>query len=188
MYLELQKKYRTLLKNAQINTPLRLAHFWSQLEYESNLKPIAENLNYGAQALRATFPKYFKDLKHAQEYHRQPEKIANYVYANRMGNGNTESGEGWKYRGRGFLQITGKANYEAVQKDTKIKCVDNPDLLLEEVNAMVSAVWFWTKNNLNELADKDYQNGITKVINGGQNGREGRALFLLNYKKIYGIK
>jgi len=88
----------------------------------------------------------------AQTYERKPEMIANRVYANRMGNGNEQSGDGWKYRGRGFLQITGRENYLLLSKDTRIDFLNNPDLLLEEANAMISALWFWQKNNLNSFA------------------------------------
>jgi len=140
--MELHEKYKTLFNKYEINTPLRIAHFMGQLEHESNLKPIAENLNYQVSGLLKTFPKYF-NANNVHEYAKQPEKIANKVYANRIGNGNEQSGEGWKYRGRGFIQITGKENYFRLSNDTDIDFLHNPNLLLEEANAMISALWFW---------------------------------------------
>lgn len=181
----IHEKYKSLLNSYHVNTPLRLAHFLAQTEHESGLKPIAENLNYSASGLLATFGKYFNNSPNeAKKYERQPEKIANRVYANRMGNGNEASGDGWKYRGRGFIQITGKDNYLMLSKDTRIDCLNNPDLLLQEANAMISALWFWNKHKLNELADKDDILGITKKINGGTNGLEHRKKLLEKWKKL----
>jgi len=175
-------KYKMLLNSYGVNTKLRLAHFMAQIEHESGLKPIAENLNYSANGLRKTFKKYFTDLE-AIKYQRKPELIANRVYANRMGNGNEASGDGFKFRGRGFIQITGKNNYILVSKDTHIDFLNNPDLLLIEANAMISALWFWKKNNLNFWADRDDINTITKKINGGYNGLSHRKELLLKYLK-----
>jgi len=176
----LQEKYKTLLESYSVNTPLRQAHFFSQMEHESGLKPIGENLNYGIGGLLSTFSKYFTEDT-AKIYARKPEKIANKVYANRMGNGNEASGDGWKYRGRGFIQITGKNNYIILSKDTKIDFVNNPDLLLTEVNSMISALWYWNKNALNALADENDVKGITRRINGGYNGLEHRKELLAKY-------
>lgn len=176
-------KYKTLLAKNDITTPLRMAHFFSQLDHESNLKPIIENLNYSASGLIRIFRKYFTDLE-AIQFQRQPEKIANRVYANRMGNGNEASGDGWKYRGRGFLQITGKENYQKLSKATGIDFVNNPDLLLQEANSMVAACWFWNTRKLNVLADKDDVRGITKIINGGFNGLPDRILKLKKWKLL----
>lgn len=176
-------KYRTLLNNYGINTPIRLAHFMAQLEHESGLKPISENLNYSAQGLATTFKKYFPTMATANAYARQPEKIANRVYANRMGNGNEQSGDGWKFRGRGFLQITGRENYLLLSKDTRIDFLNNPDLLLEEANAMISALWFWQKNDCNRHADKDDILSLTRKINGGLNGIEHRKELLEKWKR-----
>lgn len=180
--MDLATKYKSLLNSYGINTKLRLAHFFAQIEHESGLKPIAENLNYSANGLRKTFGKYFTDLE-AIKYQRKPELIANRVYANRMGNGNEASGDGFKFRGRGFIQITGKNNYILLSKDTRIDFLNNPDLLLIEANAMISALWFWNKNNLNIWADKDDINTITKKINGGFNGLSHRKELLLKYLK-----
>lgn len=176
--MELAKKYKTLLSNNGINTQKRLAMFFAQLDHESGLKPISENLNYSADGLLKTFPKYFNS-ETAKEYARQPQKIANRVYANRMGNGSESSGDGWKFRGRGFIQITGKNNY--------IACgyANNPDNLLNEVDAMVSAVWFWNQNNLNKFADLGDVKGCTKVINGGLNGLADRENKYIAYIKKF---
>ena len=183
--MELRKKYKTILDKAQINTSNRLSHFFSQLEHESNLKPIQENLNYSAERLLIIFPKYFKSLSTAKEYAKQPQKIANKVYANRMGNGDEASGDGWKYRGRGFIQITGKSNYTQLSKDTGVDYLNNPDKLLNEADSMISAIWYWSKINGNKWADKDDVRTITKLINGGFNGLEHRTQLLEKYKKIF---
>jgi len=184
--MELSTKYKTLLGKYGINTPLRLAHFFSQLAHESNLKPISENLNYSAKGLRQTFGKYFTELE-AIKYQRKPEMIANRVYANRMGNGNEASGDGWKFRGRGFIQLTGKSNYFLLSKDVKIDYLNEPDLLLNESDAMVASLWFWKRNNLNAFADSDDINMITKRVNGGFNGINHRKELLEKYKKTYAI-
>jgi putative chitinase len=181
--MDLAKKYKALLDKYEINTPLRLAHLFAQLEHESNLKPIQENLNYSAEGLLKIFKKYFDD-KTSKEYARQPQKIANRVYANRMGNGDEKSGDGWKYRGRGFIQITGKSNYQSLSKDTGVDYVTNPDKLLTEADSMLSALWFWKKNNLNALADKDDVVGVTRRINGGVLGLAHRQQLLAKYKKV----
>lgn len=183
--LKLSKKYKTLLNKYGVNTPLRLAHFFAQIKHESNLKPISENLNYSAQGLIKTFFKYFQNATIAQEYARKPEKIANRVYANRMRNGDELSGDGWKYRGRGFIQITGKNNYKSLSKDTGIDYISNPDLLLTEADSMISALWYWDKVNANDKADKDDIVSITKAINGGLNGISHRKNNLQYYKTIF---
>lgn len=181
--MKLNEKYKTLFNSYHVNTPLRIANFMAQIEHESGLKPISENLNYSKDGLLKTFPKYFNS-NNANFYARKPELIANKVYCNRMGNGNYESGDGWKYRGRGFIQLTGKSNYLMLAKDTRIDFLNNPDLLLEEANAMIAALWFWGKNNLNLLADNDDINGITKKINGGFNGLEDRKDLLDKWKTL----
>lgn len=184
--MRLDKKYKTLLERYGINTPLRIAHFMSQIEHESGLKPVSENLNYSAKRLVDIFGKYFTGIN-ISLYANNPEKIANRVYANRGGNGNEASGEGWKYRGRGFIQITLKENYFHLQVDTDLLVLKNPDLLLEETNAMLSACWFWKKKGLSSLADKDLIKAITKRINGGYNGIEHRKELLKKWKKELSI-
>lgn len=162
------------MKAYEINTPKRIAAFLAQICHESaTLAVIQENLNYSEQGLLKVFPKYFTaDL--AKKYARNPRLIASRVYASRMGNGNEESQDGWKYRGRGFIQITGKNNYAAFSLDAGDDFVNNPDLLLEPNWTVISAVWFWGKNSLNTLADKDDTLSITKRINGGTHGLEDR--------------
>lgn len=195
--MKLYEKYRTLLSNKGINTPLRLAHFMAQIEHESGLKPISENLNYSKNGLLKTFPKYFtKDtvkidpktkkevfiLGTASTFARKAVRIANRVYANRMGNGLEASGDGYKYRGRGFIQLTGKSNYQSFKNDSGIDVINNPDLLLEEANAMICAIWFWNNKGLNIWADQDDISSVTKKINGGINGLEDRKRLLNKYK------
>jgi putative chitinase len=196
--MNLWEKYKTLFKAYHINTDLRISHFMAQLEHESGgLKPKSENLNYSKEGLLATFGKYFNNSPvEALNYQKQPERIANKVYANRMGNGNEASGDGWKYRGRAFFQLTGKSNYLVLSKDTKIDCYNNPDILLEEANAIISALWYWGKNKLNDLADKDDLDGISDIINLGHHtpkvgdaiGYNHRKELLTKYKKIFNEK
>lgn len=178
----------TVLPKFGIDTPLRKAHFLAQVAHESGgLKYSAENLNYSAQGLRSVFGKYFKTNEIAAAYARQPEKIANKVYADRMGNGNEASGDGWKYRGRGLIQLTGKENYKQFAQDYGVDCVNNPDLLLQPEWALASAGWFWQKRNLSAFADKDDIVMITKRINGGINGLNDRQQYLDSFKRIYQI-
>jgi putative chitinase len=181
--MDLLQKYNTILNKYEINTPLRRAHFMAQIEHESNLKPISENLNYSSDGLLKIFKKYFTK-ETALLYHRKPEKIANKVYSSRMGNGDELSGDGWKYRGRGFIQVTGRNNYSALNKDTGLDVINQPDLLLEEPNALISALWFWKKNNINRLADKDDIMAVSKAINGGFIGLEHRKSLLIKWKRL----
>ena len=161
----------------EINTPKRIAAFIAQCGHESGGFTITtENLNYSAKGLDAVFGKYFKRAgRDANEYAKQPEKIANIVYANRMDNGDTSSGDGWKYRGRGPIQLTGRANYTAFSKDMGVDAVNNPDLLAEDKTvALMAAIWFWNKNKLNQYADSGDIKTLTKRINGGYIGLEDR--------------
>lgn len=177
----------------EINTALRLAHFLAQVNHESNdMRVIEEKLNYSANRLLQVFPKYFKTFDEAKIYEYRPEKIANKVYANRMGNGDEASGDGYKYRGRGLLQLTGKNNYLKFSKwynDSKI-FVDNPDLLLQPQFAVLSAFFYWDIKNLNSyIVDNEYAYNIckalTKKINGGYNGLDDRwQRFKIIYNKI----
>lgn len=175
-------KYKSLFNKYEVNTSLRIAHFMAQIEHESNLKPVSENLNYSKEGLLRVFPKYFSK-ENVEQYAKKPQKIANKVYANRMGNKEEASGDGWKYRGRGFIQLTGYNNYKALSEVTKINYVNDPDLLLTEPDALVAALWFWSSNNLNQLADKDDIVLITKRINGGLNGIDDRNKKLKEWKK-----
>jgi len=168
-------------------SPLRMAHFLAQVAHESaNFKYTEENLNYSSKALLAVFGKYFDEAK-AEEYHRKPEQIANVVYANRMGNGDTDSGEGWKFRGRGYIQLTGKNNYTTFAKFIDDDVVSSPDLVAQKY-PLLSAGWFWMANGLNDLADQgdkeDNVKAITRRVNGGYNGLEDR---IKHFNEFYGL-
>jgi len=189
--MSLQIKYKSLFEKYGLTTKLRIAHFMAQIEHESGLKPVSENLNYSAKRMLEIFKHDFdinrdkwlspKEKEKVLYLLGSPQRIANFVYANQNGNGNEASGEGWKYRGRGFIQITGKINYFQLASDTDLDCLKNPDLLLQEANAMISALWFWNKAGLNKLADKNDLKGITRKINGGYNGLEHRTELLKKY-------
>lgn len=159
-----------------ISTPERQACFLGQCAHESGgFATLKENLNYSAEGLTKVWPKRFPSLEAAQPYHRNPEKIANKVYADRMGNGDEASGEGFKYRGRGLIQLTGKDNYKACGDALGVDLVDDPDLVATPQYAALSAGWFWDKNNLNKFADANDMTGLTKRINGGTHGLDDRV-------------
>lgn len=158
-----------------INTPLRQAAFLAQCAHESgSFTATVENLNYSKEALVKVWPKHFASVAFATAYHRQPEKIANRAYRDRMGNGDEASGDGWRYRGRGFIQLTGKNNYAAYGKAIGVDTVKQPELIEQPLHIVMSAGWFWNTNSLNSLADKEDTLGITKRINGGTHGLEDR--------------
>lgn len=170
-----------------INTDKRIAMFLAQCGHESaGFTRFEENLNYSAEGLRRVFPKYFRDVS-PDDYARQPEKIANRVYSNRMGNGSEETGDGWKFRGRGIIQLTGRKNYSMAASATQMNLLEDPDILKTNVKAMViSAMTFWNSNALNNYADHSDVKGATKKINGGYNGldvREQLYSILLNKLK-----
>ena len=160
-------------------SPARAAHFFAQTAHESgNFTAFSENLNYGAKGLRGIFGKYFPTDAMAKAYERQPQKIANRVYGGRMGNGAEASGDGWKYRGRGALQLTGKANYQAFSDYIKRPDVmANPDLVAGEL-CFESALWFFDKNRLWGICDQGINDAailaLTKRINGGTHGLDDR--------------
>jgi putative chitinase len=160
-------------------SPNRAAHFFAQTAHESgNFKAFSENLNYGAQGLLGIFRKYFPTSALANAYARQPQKIANRVYANRMGNGDEASGDGWKYRGRGALQLTGKSNYQAFADYIgRPDVMTNPDLVAGEL-CFESALWFFDRNKLWGICDQGINDGailaLTKRINGGTHGLDDR--------------
>jgi putative chitinase len=146
----------------------RLPMFLAQIGEESQqFTHFSENLNYSADSLVKVFPKYFPTLDVAMQYERQPEKIANKIYANRMGNGSEDSGDGWKYRGRGAIQITGKYNYQVCAKFLNVDCVGTPDYLSMLPGAVESAMWFWNMRGINKYADLQAVSAVTKLINGG---------------------
>jgi len=160
-----------------INNTVRQAAFLGQCMHESaNFKILQENLNYSANGLKAVWGSRFPSDEIANKYARHPDMIANKVYANRMGNGDEESGDGWKYRGRGLIQCTGKDLYKTLSDALNIDLIADPDLLTEMPYASMSAGWFWNKKGLNALADaKDYKE-MTKRINGGFNGLDDRIV------------
>lgn len=169
----------TLPKFGIADTKLRLAHFFAQVLHESGcMRFDMENLNYSADALRKVFGKYFQTPEDCAACARKPEQIANRVYASRMGNGDEASGDGWRFRGRGLIQLTGRDNYKAFADwvgDPKV--MDDPDLVSSEY-AVHSAVFFWDTRGLNTLADRDDVVGVTKRINGGENGLAHRRELL----------
>ena len=167
--------FQQLLPDYDINTPLRVAHFVAQCAHESgSFNFIEENLNYRAASLMATFKKYFPTLELAQQYERKPEKIANRVYANRMGNGDEASGDGWRYRGRGLIQLTGKDNYTFFAGSLGIPVEEAAAYMSTFEGAAQSACFFWEQNKLNRFADANDVRGLTRAINGGFIGLEDR--------------
>ncbi|MEM6830218.1 MAG: glycoside hydrolase family 19 protein [Bacteroidota bacterium] len=171
-----------------ITSHARCVHFFAQTGHETgDFKRFSENLNYSATALRQVFRKYFPTDEVAQEYERKPERIANRVYADRMGNGAEASGDGWKYRGRGALQLTGKNNYQTFSESiNEPKVLSDPDLVAERY-AFESAVFFFDENNLWPICDEGLDRGtiekLTRRINGGLNGIEHRVELTETYSK-----
>ncbi len=170
----------------EINTPLRLAHFLAQCGHESGgFRVVNENLNYSAKGLMGIFKKYFPSQALAEAYQRKPEKIANKVYASRMGNGDEASGEGFKFRGRGYIQLTGKSNYTSFAKSIGEDVVASPDLVATKY-PLASAAWFFNKNGLHKLADGGATDAvvtqITKRVNGGTIGLADR---IKHFKEYY---
>ena len=175
-----------VISTYKIDTALRLAHFLAQTGHESaQFKAVSENLNYGAKGLRGIFGKYFPTDALAAAYERKPEKIANKVYASRMGNGDEASGDGYKYRGRGYVQLTGKDNYKAFDATVPEDITANPDLVATQY-PLLSAAWFWNKNGLNAIADKGADDAtvtsVTKRVNGGTIGLPDR---IKHFKEYY---
>ena len=172
----------------ELNTPLRLAHFLAQAGHESGeFKVLKENLNYGAKGLRGIFGKYFPTDAKALEYERKPEKIANLVYGGRMGNGPEASGDGYKFCGRGCIQLTGKDNYSAFSAAIGEDCAINPELIATKY-PLASAAWFFHKNGLHKIADEgatiDTVTKITKRVNGGTIGLENRIQHFNEYYSL----
>ena len=170
----------------QINTPLRLAHFLAQCGHESGgFRATQENLNYSAKGLAGIFKKYFPTEAAAAPYARQPQKIASKVYGNRMGNGPESTGEGYKFRGRGYIQLTGKENYTAFGKSIGEDMTANPDVVASKY-ALLSAAWFFSKNGLHKMADEGASDlvvtKITKRVNGGTIGLPDR---IKHFKEYY---
>jgi putative chitinase len=177
-----------VMQNFGVNTPLRLAHFLAQCGHESGgFRLTQENLNYSAKGLMGIFKKYFPTQALADAYARKPEKIANRVYGNRMGNGAEATGEGFKFRGRGYIQLTGKSNYAAFDLAVEDDILANPDLVSSK-HALASAAWFWKKNGLNLIADTgssaEVVTKITKRVNGGTIGLPDR---IRHFKEYHGL-
>lgn len=193
----LTAKYQTLFNKFNINTQLRLSHFLGQLTAESGLKPIEENLRYSAVRLTEVFRKYFPTSQIAKEYANKPMQIANRVYANRMGNGNEASGDGWRFRGRGYIQLTGRSNYTALTRWAKanglnVDYVENPDLLLNEADSLLAAFWYWEINGINRYADKDDVLSVSRIINVGNanstitpHGMQNRIIQTNKFKSVF---
>ena len=176
-----------ILPDYGIDTPQRVAAFVAQAAHESgNFTALHENLNYRAVTLRKVFPKYFPTDEMAAQYAQQPERIANRVYANRMGNGPEESGDGFRYCGRGLIQLTGQQNYQNFADSIETPLDQIPDFLQTFEGAVQSACWFWENNNLNQYADTDDILTMTKRINGGTIGLEDRKKHYEHAKHVFG--
>ena len=176
-----------LLPDYGIDTPQRVAAFLAQCAHESgSFKFLKENLNYRAVTLRKVFPKYFPDDAMAEAYAMQPEKIANRVYASRMGNGDEASGDGFRYCGRGLIQLTGKNNYTAFANSIDTPVEEIPEFLSTFEGAVQSACWFWETNNLNVQADAGDIKTMTKKINGGFIGLEDRVKHYEHALHVFG--
>ena len=176
------------IEKFELNTSLRLAHFLAQAGHESGgFKAVNENLNYGAKGLRGIFGKYFPTDAKAALYERKPEKIANLVYGGRMGNGVEATGEGYKFRGRGYIQLTGKDNYSAFDKVVEENLIEQPDLVATKY-PLLSAAWFFHKNGLHKLADGGATEAvvttITKRVNGGTIGLPDRIKHFNEYHAL----
>ena len=177
-----------IMQKFGIENRLRLSHFLAQTAHESgNFKHVVENMNYSADGLLKIFPKYFKDRATAEKYARKPEMIGSRVYANRMGNGDEASKEGFKFRGRGYIQLTGKDNYKQFSDFIGEDCVANPDLVATKY-PLTSAAFFFNKNGIWAICDKGATKeqivAVTKRVNGGTIGLEDR---IHHFNKIHGL-
>lgn len=172
----------------ELNTPLRLAHFLAQAGHESGgFRVVNENLNYSAKGLRGIFGKYFPTDQKAESYQRKPEKIANVVYSNRMGNGNEVFGDGYRYRGRGYIQLTGKDNYKAFSAVVPEDIVNQPDLVSTKY-PLFSAAWFFHKNKLHLIADEGSVDAVvTKICKRVNGGVIGLADRIKHFKEYYSL-
>ena len=172
----------------EVNTIERVSGFIAQCGHESGgFRVLSENLNYSAKALNTIFPKYFRRAgRDANEYHRQPEKIANVIYANRMDNGDTDSGDGWRFRGGGILQLTGRYNYTQFAKAVDMTPEEAVDYVRTKKGAIDSACWFWDTNNINKWCDDMDVVGATKRINGGTIGLDDRKKHYLHAIDVLG--
>jgi len=175
------------LPDYDINTPRRIAAFVAQCAHESGgFRFLTENLNYRAESLVKTWPKYF-NTSNAGSYARNPQRIANRAYANRMGNGDEASGDGWRFCGRGLIQLTGRSNYQAFADSIETDINDIPDYLATFEGAVQSACWFWETNNLNKWADLGDIVTLTKRINGGTLGLDDRMKHYTHALHVLGV-
>lgn len=175
--IQVVNELESVMREFNISNPFRLAHFLAQTAHESgNFKHIRENLNYSAEGLLRVFPKYF-DRTTAPIYARKPEMIANIVYESRMGNGNRNTGDGWRFRGRGYLQLTGRINYKAFGDYISVDLTKDPDLVATKYQ-LTSAAWFFEKNKLWQICDQGVSQDIVKQVsrrvNGGTIGLQDR--------------
>jgi putative chitinase len=181
-----------LLPDYDINTPQRIASFIAQCAHESgNFTALKENLNYKWETLRRLFPKYFPTDEMAKDYASRPNKqaaIANRIYAGRMGNGDESSGDGFRYCGRGLIQLTGRSNYQAFADSLEMDINDVPEYLATFEGAAQSACWFWETNGLNKFADADDILNMTKRINGGTIGLQDRIKHYKHALHVLGVK
>jgi putative chitinase len=186
--IQIQAAFAKYFAQYEINTTNRRAGFLAQCAYESNnFTVMVENLNYSTQGLITVFHKYFPTIASTEGFNKQAEKIANKVYANRMGNKDEDSGDGYKYRGRGFIQLTGHDNYKLFA-DYKNITIDDCVKYLETIEGAVeSALWYWKVHNLNKYCDNDDIIGMTKAINGGTIGLEDRTKIYKNIKQKLGV-
>mgnify|MGYP000157877307 FL=1 len=176
------------LPDYDINTPQRVAAFVAQCAHESGgFKFLQENLNYKAESLCKVWPRYFPNIDVARQYEKKPEKIANRAYGGRMGNGPEETGDGWKFCGRGLIQLTGRSNYQAFADSIETPIEDVPHYLATFEGAVQSACWFWESNNLNQWADKGDILTLTKRINGGTLGLEDRTKHYEHALHVLGV-
>lgn len=182
------KEVYDVLYSYEINTVSRVAGFLAQTCHESqDFNILTENLNYSAKRLCQVWPKRFPNLTIAKQYERNSQKLANKVYANRMGNGDESSGDGWKFRGRGIIQCTGRSNYTTASKFlfNDLRLIDNPDQVATDKNVCIKvACWYWTMRNINISCDKKDIITMTKLINGGTIGLEDRRIRFNKYLNI----
>jgi putative chitinase len=168
-----------------LDTPKRQAAFIGQCAVESaNFTRLQENLNYSAQRLTQVWPSRFPNISMAEPYANNPEKLADFVYAGRMGN--LQDGDGWKFHGRGLIQLTGRENYANCGSGIGVDLIDNPDLLLTPQYAVLSAGWFWNKKGLNALADTQEYGAMTRRINGGLTGLDERIAKITKALQVLG--
>ena len=190
--MELWDKYKSLLEKGGINTPLRKAHFFAQGKVEADLKPKIESMNYSVEGLISGFGRHRISIEDAKKFGRtitqkaNQKEIANRLYGGEWGRinlGNTQTNDGWLLRGAGIYQITGRTNFQKLSDDTGIDFINHPELILEEANSIIAALWFWDNRGLNKYADKDDVLSISKIINLGNVKAKGTPKHLAERKQ-----